>query len=254
MALRSAENSEIQALYDQSDSKREGPTRQDTWTLAAHVQNLSDRDACVVVIADDREFLESVARLLRSTGLRSRLFGSTAEFLRAEALHGPTCLVLDVSSLGYIGLDFQHKLSETGSKAPIIFVSGHADVSMVVRAMKGGAVDFLTKPIREQDLREAAHIALARDRARRADEAALSEIRVRFESLTPRERAILIEVAKGRLNKQIAAEMGITEPTVKSHRSNMMRKFKPGSLAELCRMVDRLVARAETSYMSQARC
>lgn len=201
---------------------------------------MSDSNACVMVIDDDPQFRESLGRLLRSVGLPSRLFASIAEFVAAEPTDQPTCLVLDVRLPGRSGLDFQRDLAASGVTLPIVFITGHGDIPMSVQAMKGGAIEFLTKPFREQDLLDAVNVGLARDRARREDEEAVSALRSRFEELTPRERAILIQVVKGRLNKQIAGEMGITETTVKVHRSNMMRKIRAASMAELCRMVDRL--------------
>ena len=141
---------------------------------------------------------------------------------------------------GRSGLDFQRDLAAASVRLPIVFITGHGDIPMSVKAMKAGAIEFLTKPFRDQDLLDAVHDGLARDRARREDDDALSELKVRFEELTPRERTILLQVVEGRLNKQIAGEMGITETTVKVHRSNMMRKIKAASVAELCRMVDQL--------------
>ena len=161
-------------------------------------------------------------------------------FVGSEPPDSPTCLVLDVRLPGRSGLDFQRDLAAAGVRLPIVFITGHGDIPMTVQAMKAGAIEFLTKPFRDQDLLDAVNAGLARDHARREDEEALRALRVRFEGLTPRERAILIQVAEGRLNKQIAGEMGITETTVKVHRSNMMRKIKAASLAELCRMVDKL--------------
>jgi FixJ family two-component response regulator len=177
---------------------------------------------------------------LRSVGLQSRLFGSIDEYLRSEPPDSPTCLVLDVRLPGRSGLDFQRDLAAGSVRLPIVFITGHGDIPMTVEAMKGGAIEFLTKPFRDQDLLDAVNVGLARDRARRDDEEVLSALRARFKVLTPRERAILVQVAQGRLNKQIAGDMGITETTVKVHRSNMMRKIKAASLAELCRMVDKL--------------
>lgn len=206
-----------------------------------------DRSSCVVVIDDDRELRESLGGLLHSVGLQSRLFASIPDFLATEPLDVPTCLVLDVKLPGRSGLDFQRDLATASSRVPIVFITGHADVPMTVQAMKGGAIELLMKPFRAQDLIAAIHEGLARDRARREHEAALRGLRARVESLTRRERAILYEVAKGRLSKQIAADMGITETTVKVHRSNMMRKIEVTSVAELCRMVDRLQGMAEVS-------
>ena len=211
---------------------------------------MPDSNVCVVVIDDDPDFRESLGRLLRSAGLRSRLFESIDDFLSAERPESASCLVLDVRLPGRSGLDFQLELSAAGVGLPIIFITGHGDIPMTVRAMRGGAIEFLTKPFRDQDLLDAVNVGLARDRARRENEIALERLKARFEELTPRERAILAQVVKGRLNKQIAGEMGITETTVKVHRSNMMRKIKAASVAELCRMVDKLKPLPESSKAS----
>ena len=170
--------------------------------------------------------------------------------MASEPPDGPTCLVLDVRLPGRSGLDFQRDLAAARVNLPIVFMTGHGDIPMTVQAIKAGAIEFLTKPFRDQELLDAVYDGLARDRARREDELALSALRARFEELTPRERAILIQVVGGRLNKQIAGEMGITETTVKVHRSNMMRKIKATSVAELCRMVDRLNLLPENSKPS----
>lgn len=199
-----------------------------------------DSDTCVVVIDDDTEFRESLERLLRSAGLHARIFASIAEFARSELPDRPTCLVLDVRMPGRSGLEFQRDLAEAGMALPIVFITGHGDIPMTVQAMKAGAIEFLTKPFRDQDLLDAVNVGLARDRARRENEESLSTLRDRFEELTPRERAILIQVVLGRLNKQIASDLGITETTVKVHRSNMMHKVKAASLPELCRMAQKL--------------
>ena len=208
--------------------------------LRPRAKEVRDSSACVVVIDDDREFRESLGRLLRSVGWHPRLFASIPEFLGSEMPDSATCLVLDVRLPGQSGLDFQRDLAGASVRLPIVFITGHGDIPMTVQAMKGGAIEFLTKPFREQDLLDAVNIGLARDRARREHEVAQNALKARFEVLTPRERAVLIRVAEGRLNKQIAGEMGITETTVKVHRSNLMRKVKVASLAELCRMVDEL--------------
>jgi FixJ family two-component response regulator len=201
---------------------------------------LPDSNACVIVIDDDPEFRESLGRLLRSMGLDPQLFASVAEFMEFDPPDVPTCLILDVRLPGRSGLDFQRDLVATSVKLPIVFITGHGDIPMTVQAMKAGAIEFLTKPFRDQDILDAVNLGLARDRARRQDDAILSAIRARFEGLTARERAIMIQVVGGRLNKQIAADMGITETTVKVHRSNMMRKIKAASMSELCRMADKL--------------
>jgi FixJ family two-component response regulator len=208
--------------------------------LRARAMGPRDSSARVVVIEDDADFRESVGRLLRSAGLEPRLFATVADFVGAEPVDGPTCLVLDVRLPGRSGLDFQRDLMATSVTLPIVFITAHGDIRMGVEAMKAGAIEFLAKPFRDQDLLDAVNAGLARDRARREDEVALRALRLRFEALTPRERAIAIQVAEGRLNKQIAADMGVTETTVKVHRSNMMRKLNAPSVAELCRFVDRL--------------
>ncbi len=233
------------------DSEPKGDYLQGQRGLAVDLRSpakaVPDSNACVVVIDDDPEFRESLGRLLRSAGLNPQQFASIADFLGSKLPDSPTCLVLDVRLPGRSGLDFQRDLAAACARPPIVFITGHGDIPMSVQAMKGGAIEFLTKPFRDQDLLDAVNVGLARDRARRQNEEALSALRVRFEVLTPRERAILIQVAQGRLNKQIAGEMGITETTVKVHRSNMMRKVKATSLAELCRMVDKLKILPENS-------
>lgn len=201
---------------------------------------LPNSDAWVVVIDDDTQFRESLERLLRSAGLQARAFASIPEFTESDPPDGPTCLVLDVRMPGRSGLEFQRDLASAGSSLPIVFITGHGDIPMTVQAMKAGAIEFLTKPFRDQDLLDAVNVGIARDRARREGEQSLSALQARFEELTPRERAILVQVVQGRLNKQIAGDMGITETTVKVHRSNLMRKIEADSLPELCRMADKL--------------
>lgn len=208
--------------------------------LQSPTKAVPDSDACVVVIDDDSDFRESLERLLRSAGLRALAFASVAEFARSGPPDGPTCLILDVRMPGRSGLEFQRDLAATGVAPPIVFITGHGDIPMTVQAMKAGAIEFLTKPFRDQDLLDAVNVGLARDRARRESEESLTALRARYEELTPRERAILVQVVQGRLNKQIAGDMGITETTVKVHRSNMMHKINAASLPELCRMADQL--------------
>ena len=215
--------------------------------LRSRAKAVPESTECVVVIDDDPGTLNSLGILLRSAGLHPLLFVSIADFLGSEPSDNPTCLVLDVRLPGRSGLDFQRDLAAANVKLPIIFITGHGDIPMTVQAIKAGAIEFLTKPFRDQDLLDAVNIGLARDRARRQDEVALSALRARFEELTPRERAILFQVVEGRLNKHIAGEMRITETTVKVHRSNMMRKIKAASVPELCRMVDKLNLRPEGS-------
>jgi FixJ family two-component response regulator len=204
------------------------------------VATVPGSNSCVVVIDDDPEFRASLGRLLRSVGLNPQLFASVADYLGFEAPDCPTCLVLDVRLPGRSGLDFQRDLVAANTALPIIFITGHGDIPMTVQAMKDGAIEFLTKPFRDQDLLDAVNLGLARDRVRRAQNEALGALRARFEALTPRERTIMIEVAQGRLSKQIAGDMGITESTVKVHRSNVMRKMRIASTAELYRVADKL--------------
>jgi FixJ family two-component response regulator len=201
---------------------------------------MPDAQPTVLVIDDDPELRASIERLLRSTGLDTQLFASISDFLKSDPPDGPTCLVLDVRLPGQSGLDLQRELAAANRHLPIIFITGHGDIPMSVQAMKGGAIEFLTKPFRDQDLLDAIRVGLSRDRARRENEDALAALRQRFASLSPREREIMIQVARGRLSKQIAGDMGITETTVKVHRSRAMRKMNVRSLPELGRMVDRL--------------
>ena len=199
-----------------------------------------DARPAVLVIDDDKALRESVGRLLSSVGLEAHLFPSIPDFLEADRPKGPTCLVLDVRLPGRSGLDFQRELATLKIEIPIIFVTGYGDIPMSVQAMKGGAIEFLTKPFRDQELIEAIQIGLERDSARLENEKTLVALRERFASLSQREHEILIQVVKGRLNKQIAGDIGISEATVKVHRSNMMRKLKVRSLPELGRMADKL--------------
>jgi FixJ family two-component response regulator len=201
---------------------------------------MAESDSTVLVIDDDWDFRASLGRLLRSVGLNSRLFASVPEFLSSEPTDGPSCLVLDVRLPERSGLDFQRELVDADIHIPIIFITGHGDIPMSVLAMKRGAIEFLTKPCRDQDLIEAIHLGLARDRARREEEKVLSALRTRFQSLSAREREIMMYVVQGRLSKQIAFDIGIAEPTVKVHRSNLMRKMNVRSLPELGRMADKL--------------
>jgi FixJ family two-component response regulator len=193
-----------------------------------------------LVIDDDPDLRASVGRLLRSVGLEAQLFASISDFLESDPPDGPTCLVLDVRLPGQSGLDLQRELAAANRELPIIFITGHGDIPMSVQAMKGGAIEFLTKPFRDQELLDAIQLGLSSDRARRESETALAAIRKRFESLSAREREIMTEVARGRLSKQIAGDIGIAESTVKVHRHRAMRKMNARSLPELGRMADRL--------------
>jgi FixJ family two-component response regulator len=193
-----------------------------------------------LVIDDDPDLRASVGRLLRSLGLDAQLFASISDFLKSDPPDGPTCLVLDVRLPGQSGLDLQRELAAANRELPIIFITGHGDIPMSVQAMKGGAIEFLTKPFRDQELLDAIQLGLSHDRARRENQRALAALRERFESLSPREREIMVQVAHGRLSKQIAGDIGIAEATVKVHRSHLMHKMKARSLPELSRMADKL--------------
>ena len=206
---------------------------------------MGDANPSVLVIDDDPEFRDSVARLLRTVGLSTRQFSSVHDFLKADPPEGPTCLVLDVRMPGRSGLELQRDLAAANRQVPIIFITAHADVPMTVQAMKRGAMEFLTKPFRDQDLLDAVEAGLARDRARQESERALAMLRERFDSLSPREREIMLHVVAGRLNKQIANDIGIAESTVKVHRTHLMRKMKARSLPELSRMADTLNVRLQ---------
>jgi FixJ family two-component response regulator len=194
----------------------------------------------VIVIDDDDLVREAVCDLLRSIGLPTKPFASVPEFLKWKLPEGPSCLVLDVRLPGLSGLDFQSELNKLNIQIPIVFMTGHGDIPMTVRAMKGGAVDFLSKPFRDQDMLDAVQAAIERDRTRRQSATSTLKLRSAFDSLTSREQEIMSFVAAGFMNKQIASEIGVSEVTVKFHRGNLMRKMGAKSVAELVRMAEAL--------------
>lgn len=201
---------------------------------------MSKSEETVIVIDDDPDLRVALESLLCSVGLRVRLFESAAEFRSAAPPDGPCCLVLDVRMPGKSGLDLQTDMIRENAALPIIFITGHGDIPMTVRAMKSGAVEFLSKPFRDQELLDAIYSALERDRARRADEATVANLRQRLGALSQREREVMALVVTGRLNKQIAGALGLSEITVKVHRGQVMRKMEARSVADLVRMADRL--------------
>ena len=194
----------------------------------------------VFIVDDDRGLRQAIQDLVESVGLRAESFASGEDFLRAKRMNRPSCLVLDVRLPQMSGLDFQQRLTETGIQIPIIFITAHGDIPMSVRALKSGALEFLTKPFRDQDLLDAIHQALERDRVAREQQSEIHNLQERVRTLTAREQEVMNLVVSGMLNKQIASEIGTSEATVKIHRGNVMRKMKAGSVVDLVRMADRL--------------
>lgn len=201
---------------------------------------MTQPDPTVFVVDDDTAVRKALARLMRSVGLNVEMFASAQEFLRRERVEGPGCLVLDVRMPGLSGLDLQEALAAAGISIPIIFITGYGDIPMSVQAMKAGAVDFLPKPFKDQDLLDAIHQAIDRDIQRRQEQAQIAEIQDRVDSLTPREREVLALVVTGMLNKQIASELGTSEKTIKVHRARVMRKMQVMSVAELVRLAEKV--------------
>jgi FixJ family two-component response regulator len=212
-------------------------------TLPGDVEG--DGEPVVLVVDDDVAIREALTGLFGSVGLRVKVFASAPALLQGNLPDAPSCLVLDIQLPGMSGLDFQIELCEAGIRIPIIFMTGHGDIPMTVQAMKAGAVDFLTKPLRQREMIEAVTRALAVDRKRRADEKTVADLRSLYESLTSREREVLAHATAGLMNKLIAEKLGVSEVTVKVHRSNIMRKLRTRSLADLARMVDALGVRPD---------
>jgi FixJ family two-component response regulator len=201
---------------------------------------VSEAQPVVVIIDDDPDIRDALQGLLETVDLRAAPFATASEFLASKRPEGPCCIVLDVRLPGLSGLDFQQELAREDIPIPIIFITGHGDIPMSVRAMKAGAVEFLTKPLRDQDLLDAIQAALRRDRARLDDERKFADLRARHETLTTRERQVMALLVSGRVNKQIAAEIGISEVTVRLHRGQIMRKMRASSLADLIRIAEKI--------------
>jgi len=208
---------------------------------------MTEERPTVFVIDDDLSVRDAIEGVVKSVGLRAEKFESTQDFLNRKPSEGPSCLILDVRLPGLSGLDFQYELAKEEISIPIVFVTGYGDIPMTVRAMKAGAVEFLTKPFRDQELLDSVGVALERDRARREQDSTVHDVKVHFESLTPREQEVMGFVTAGLMNKQIAAKLGVSEITVKVHRGNVMRKMGARSLADLVRMADILGIRRSTA-------
>ena len=207
--------------------------------VSALVEQAMD-EAIVYVVDDDSSVCRAIARLIRSVGLAAETFPSAKAFLEHTCLDRPACLVLDIRLPGPSGLDLQEALSQAGRDVPIVFITGHGDVPTTVRAMKGGAIDFLQKPFDDHELLDCVRLALAKSREQRAERAERTQLQTRVDTLTPRERQVLLHVVAGKLNKQIASDLGIAEKTIKVHRGRVMQKMRAASVADLVRMVEKL--------------
>jgi FixJ family two-component response regulator len=208
------------------------------------MRELQDTDATIAIVDDDPSVRKGLERLIRSVGWKAETFGSAQEFLASARNEAPTCIVLDLQLPGLSGLELQKQMTEAGVETPIVFLTGHGNIPASVKAMKAGAIEFLTKPVEEQDLLNAIQEAIARDRRARQQQADVRDLRDRYESLTSREQEVMRQVISGLLNKQIAAELKITEDTVKFHRGHIMSKMRAGSLADLVRMAENLAIRS----------
>ena len=225
------------------------PRHRANWSNPTTADATTTAQPTIIIVDDDPGIREALEGLLRSVGLQVKALGSVPEFVKEGRPEGPACLVLDVRLPGRSGLDFQRELAAANIHVPIIFITGYGDIPMSVQAIKGGAIEFLTKPVRDQDLLDAIQLGLARDRAWLDNEKALAALRARFETLTSREREVMALVVAGRLNKQIAYDIGISEITVKVHRSQVIRKMKVSSLPDLARMADKLNFTADGSQV-----
>jgi FixJ family two-component response regulator len=208
------------------------------------MRDLQDADTTIAIVDDDPSVRKGLERLIRSIGWKTETFGSAQEFLTSARTAAPTCIVLDLQMPGLSGLELQKQMTEAGVETPIVFLTGHGNIPASVKAMKAGAIEFLTKPVDEQDLLNAIQEAIERDRRTRQQQADVRDLRDRYESLTSREQEVMQQVVSGLLNKQIAAELKITEDTVKFHRGHIMGKMRAGSLADLVRMAENLGIRS----------